>query len=197
MLTLSSTPPHAYAGLNFADLAMTSDGSYQPGYDYLYVWALALAQNKLGAQNVSIQQQPDGSTEVLRDFTSPYIAGPVTYQWLLLQYLLPIAHDIGVGMAAMAAGVDPEAGADEVSGVWNDKQIYCCSSVCPSILSSIGTALGYAVHIEMTMAFIGVVIYMWIFRDEAEDRGSSTWRCGRSPGTSQRWRGTQPRLPAS
>jgi hypothetical protein len=71
----------------------------------------------------------------------------------------------------MMAGISPQMGSDELSNLFNEKQVYCCYPSCPSFVSAIGNALGYAVHIEMLAAFVFVGVYIAVFKSEARSKG--------------------------
>ncbi|KAG2427624.1 hypothetical protein HXX76_012275 [Chlamydomonas incerta] len=62
-------------------------------------------------------------------------------------------------------------GKSRLAAYWSTTQLYCCQPVCPSLLASLGNALGYAVYIEMVFSLALIVAYMLVFRKEATTLG--------------------------
>ncbi|PNW86742.1 hypothetical protein CHLRE_02g095125v5 [Chlamydomonas reinhardtii] len=62
-------------------------------------------------------------------------------------------------------------GKSRLAAYWSTTQLYCCQPVCPSVLASLGNALGYAVYIEMVFSLALIVAYMLVFRKEANTLG--------------------------
>lgn len=71
-----------------------------------------------------------------------------------------------VNITAAAIGENAINGDNDAAGWWMENYMYCCKEECPTWLSSIGTALGYATYVEAGAAIVMISIYLAVCAEE-------------------------------
>jgi hypothetical protein len=90
---------------------------------------------------------------------------PDDEDWVALQYLFSLAYLSGVTLGSYFGRAQDDV-EHEFLGWWSESSVYCCMDVCPTYLSAVGNALGYATYVEIAISFVCIFLYMQLFPAE-------------------------------